>query len=848
MLNPFFLNGSSGEQNLIQSLVNEQLKMYGIEIYYIPRRYLKKNTVIKEVIQSEFTSAYPIEAYVDNYDGYGGQGTLLSKFGIQNNDDLTLIVSKERYETYITPLTENLPNIELATRPKEGDLVYFPLGDRLFEIKYVEHEQPFYQLQKNYVYQLRCELFRYEDEVLDTGVETIDDEIEQIGYIQTLTLLAVGISTIATGTANMCEAGSVQRVAITNAGVNYTSAPIVAFSSAPAGGVTATGIASVSNAYIGCDGQDTGKVIAINITNAGCGYTVPPIITIQGGGGTGAAATAGIVTTKSVQYISVASSGAGYLTAPTVGISTPRHVGAAATAVLDVPSLVGAGVSVIAAPISIGASAYLFPYGTTGGVYYRTAPTVTFDAPTGSGDNARGEAFLDTYHLTGGTVKNIAITTEGKFYTSAPSVSLSHPGFSYASATIDIGGGDDGSSIDPSTVAFTTTGRAYTTAPNVLIGLGTGTDVTQVAVGIATIAPITGFVTAVGFNTQTDPWCVGTGATVGAGYTVRPTISFSGNTGATSATATATVSVAGTVTSISVGNSGYGYVSAPTVYIAAPSGGGSQFTATGIATIRYDSIKTEGTVGIGSTVITGINTSGMIVGDRVRVQYGYDSTYARIRTFPPETFIVGLGTDEITVNNTSTNVGLATTSIEVGIQNCGIVTGITVTYGGGGYLFPPTVTISNEVAEKNYADEVSGVTQAVGITTINSNGNVTQVYLTDSGAKYVITPDVTFSEPIAGIITSSGSFIFNEIITGGTSGTTARVKEYDAPNNTLEISIVDGAFVAGETITGSDSGAVHIVKGVNNDDLVTPYADNDTIELEADSIINFSKSNPFGMP
>ena len=848
MLNPYFLNGSKSEQNLIQSLVNEQLKMYGVEIYYIPRKYLKKNTVIREVIQSEFTSAYPIEAYVDNYDGFGGQGTLLSKFGIQEQDDLTLILSRERYETYITPLIKNLPNIELATRPKEGDLVYFPLGDRLFEIKYVEHEQPFYQLQKNYVYQLRCELFRYEDEVLDTGVETIDDEIEQIGYIQTLTLLAVGISTIATGTANMCEAGSVQRVAITNAGVNYTSAPIVAFSSAPAGGVTATGIASVSNAYIGCDGQDTGKVISINITNAGCGYTVPPIITIQGGGGTGAAATAGIVTTKSVQYISVASSGAGYLTAPTVGISTPRHVGAAATAVLDVPSLVGAGVSVIAAPISIGASAYLFPYGTTGGVYYRTAPTVTFDAPTGSGDNARGEAFLDTYHLTGGTVKNIAITTEGKFYTSAPSVSLSHPGFSYASATIDIGGGDDGSSIDPSTVAFTTTGRAYTTAPNVLIGLGTGSDVTQVAVGIATIAPITGFVTAVGFNTQTDPWCVGTGATVGAGYTVRPTISFSGNTGATLATATATVSVAGTVTSISVGNSGYGYVSAPTVYIAAPSGGGSQFTATGIATIRYDSIKTEGTVGIGSTVITGINTSGMIVGDRVRVQYGYDSTYARIRTFPPETFIVGLGTDEITVNNTSTNVGLATTSIEVGIQNCGIVTGITVTYGGGGYLFPPTVTISNEVAEKNYADEVSGVTQAVGITTINSNGNVTQVYLTDSGAKYVITPDVTFSEPIAGIITSSGSFIFNEIITGGTSGTTARVKEYDAPNNTLEISIVDGAFVAGETITGSDSGAVHIVKGVNNDDLVTPYADNDTIELEADSIINFSKSNPFGMP
>ena len=152
MLNPYFLNNSKQEQNLIQSLVNEQLKMYGIEIYYIPRRYVKKNTVIREVIQSEFDNAYPLEAYLDSYDGYGGQGTLLSKFGIEEQDDLTLVVSRERYENYVTPLIKDVPNIELATRPKEGDLIYFPLGDRLFEINYVEHEQPFYQLQKNYVY------------------------------------------------------------------------------------------------------------------------------------------------------------------------------------------------------------------------------------------------------------------------------------------------------------------------------------------------------------------------------------------------------------------------------------------------------------------------------------------------------------------------------------------------------------------------------------------------------------------------------------------------------------------------------------------------------------------------
>ena len=163
MLNPYFLNNSKQEQNLIQSLVNEQLQMYGIEIFYIPRRYVKKNTVIREVIQSEFDNAYPIEAYLDSYEGYGGQGTLLSKFGIQEVDDLTLVVSRERYENYITPLIKDVPNIELSTRPKEGDLIYFPLGDRLFEIKFVEHEKPFYQLQKGYVYTLTCELFRYED-------------------------------------------------------------------------------------------------------------------------------------------------------------------------------------------------------------------------------------------------------------------------------------------------------------------------------------------------------------------------------------------------------------------------------------------------------------------------------------------------------------------------------------------------------------------------------------------------------------------------------------------------------------------------------------------------------------
>ena len=175
MLNPFFQQGSSSEQNLIQDIINEQLKMYGVEIYYLPRKYISENTIIKEVIQSKFDDAYPIEAYVDNFEGYGDNTTILSKFGIQSTQEINLIISKERFETYISPLIKNEENIKLSTRPKEGDLLYFPLGDKAFEIKFVEHEKPFYQLQKNYVYELRCELFRFENEVIDTGIESIDD-------------------------------------------------------------------------------------------------------------------------------------------------------------------------------------------------------------------------------------------------------------------------------------------------------------------------------------------------------------------------------------------------------------------------------------------------------------------------------------------------------------------------------------------------------------------------------------------------------------------------------------------------------------------------------------------------
>jgi hypothetical protein len=239
MLNPFFQQGSSGEQSLVQDLINEQLRMYGVEVHFMPRKYVTENTIIREVIESKFDDAYPIEAYVDyveNFDGYGDTPTLLSKFGIQQTNEITLIISKERFESYISPLIKNESNIKLSTRPKEGDLIYFPLGDRIFEIKYVEHERPFYQLQKNYVYELRCELFRIEDEIIDTGVDAIDDALEGIEGadgdiifqgtgIQKLTL--VGTASSATAVTTKVD-GAIRFIDITNRGSNYIVRPRVA--------------------------------------------------------------------------------------------------------------------------------------------------------------------------------------------------------------------------------------------------------------------------------------------------------------------------------------------------------------------------------------------------------------------------------------------------------------------------------------------------------------------------------------------------------------------------------------------------------------------------------------------
>ncbi len=372
MLNPFFLQGSKTEQGLIQDLINEQLRMYGVEVHYLPRQFITEKTVIREVIESEFNNAYPIEAYVDTYEGYSDNPTILSKFGIQALNEITLTISRERFKNYISPLVQNQPNIKVSSRPKEGDLIYFPLGKRLFEVKYVEHEKPFYQLQGLYTYQLRCELFRYEDELIDTSIDEIDELIggndstdsDKIpaGNIVNLTMSGIGIT--ATAIASIVN-GGVRYITVTNRGGGYTSPPTVGISSAPSGGKTATAIARMISGIVACNNNINPKAQSVQevlVTNAGYGYTVAPQVRFIGGEGKGATGIASIGN-GIVGIISITNGGSGYVNPPTITFSGISTVSAAATAVV---SAAGSITSV---------------YITNAGLGYTSNPTITIENP-----------------------------------------------------------------------------------------------------------------------------------------------------------------------------------------------------------------------------------------------------------------------------------------------------------------------------------------------------------------------------------------------------------------------------------------------------------------------------------
>jgi hypothetical protein len=178
--NHYFRNYSgvaTNEQRLMEDIVTESIAVMGHDVWYIPREGFNETDILfGENPQSKFERAYHLEMYLANVEGYEGDGDFFSKFGLEIRDTSNFVVSRLTFEKYVPS--------SLAVRPKEGDLVFVPVMQKLFEIKFVEEELMFFSIGKRtpYIYELRCELFRYSQESLNTGVEEVDHVEHTLGY------------------------------------------------------------------------------------------------------------------------------------------------------------------------------------------------------------------------------------------------------------------------------------------------------------------------------------------------------------------------------------------------------------------------------------------------------------------------------------------------------------------------------------------------------------------------------------------------------------------------------------------------------------------------------------------
>lgn len=266
--NVYFTQGTKNEQYLVEDLIIESLSIYGQQLTYIPRTLVAKDEILGEDRLSEFKNAFPIEMYFDNVDKFGGNGAFIEKFGLSMQQNATLTVSRRRWEQLIGRYNAT----QLPQRPCEGDLLYFPLTKSLFEIKFVQHQNPFYQLGKLYVYKLDVELFQYASEKIDTGMRDVD--------------VFESLKTLVTDTTRS-PYGEVIAINMTNNGSNYNTATVSIVPNVD----DPTGAGATAEAVVNPDGN----IIRIDVTNKGIGYQIPPTVVITGDG-TSAAATAVIKT------------------------------------------------------------------------------------------------------------------------------------------------------------------------------------------------------------------------------------------------------------------------------------------------------------------------------------------------------------------------------------------------------------------------------------------------------------------------------------------------------------------------------------------------------------------------
>ena len=191
--NPNFRQAVTSEQRLYEDIIIESMKIYGQDVYYLPRTIVNENTILGEDVASSFTSSYKIEMYLENTEAFDGEGDLFTKFGVEIRDEATFIVARKRWSQTVASSSNSIT----VLRPKEGDLIWLQLSNKLFEILHVEHESPFYQLSNLPTYKMRCQLFEYSGEDIDTGIAGANAIQSDFGYRVSLTMDSDGIPRVA---------------------------------------------------------------------------------------------------------------------------------------------------------------------------------------------------------------------------------------------------------------------------------------------------------------------------------------------------------------------------------------------------------------------------------------------------------------------------------------------------------------------------------------------------------------------------------------------------------------------------------------------------------------------------
>ena len=758
-LSPFFLNGSPSEQRLVQDLVNEHLQLFGQDILYLPRKIVNQDTVIREIQSSKFDDSFRLEAYLVNIDGFGTPSDVLTKFGVKDQDEITLVVSKERYDDFITPFINLFPEGERinAKSPHEGDLIYLPLDNAIFEIKYIERKVPFYQVNELFMYEFRCEIFEPEDEVIDlpdglTDRNGEDVEESQITEGQVITLqmeqdTSQNAEAYVSLASTFAGVKSVQRIQMFHGG-NYKGTPSVTIHK-PNQGNRATGTVTISE----------GGIDSVTLTNSGANYLKVPSVTFTPPNKT---------TSSQIKF----------------GNNSLHH-----TAITDVIGANFAFTSNVDSRDSgngrLSLSFWLYPTkfdpAVNGGtvmwtdrfkIYYRETGNIVFASGSGSIENTT-QLNLNAWNFIRVEQYNTdaTISVNG---TASNTLNTANPIMFFAGDLLKLGADTAGAGFIPSQTA---SWEGF--MDHITLNL-TGDNSTRTASAEQVPTSET--------QQETDVQTSTTAQFIRKLDNEQPIIDVTVTSNSVSA--------------LSIAYEGWGYTSVPIMTIEEPAIG-SQATAVAIMTTR-----------------SGVPNQSV---DRILLinpGTGY--------TTPPQVVFTG-GSP-------------VSTAIATAVISEAVLGPIGITTGGRGYTFTPTVGITSVYIQQSN-ETIPLLQNAQAEAVVSTSGTVTQIRYSNAGAGYTITPAYV----AIGSITSNsfGEYARDEVVEGLNSGTEAYVASWDTANNILQVSVPTGDFAVGEVIVGA--AASYRVLSIESDvDGDREFAQNDTFEAEATSILDFSERNPFG--